>query len=109
MAYSAAGKSLALGGVAAGARWLSLHTADPGTTGASPVAGSRVQTTWDPFDTDHVDGSVVEIAVAAGVTVTHWGLWTAEVGGSFVAGGALPAAEAFAGAGAYALTPRLSA
>ena len=79
---------------------ISLHTADPGTTGANEATGgspayARKQTTWSGGASDGVvAGSPVSFDVQAG-TYTHWGVWTS--GGVFVAGfplgsstGALP-------------------
>lgn len=69
--------------------WISLHTADPGTTGASEATGgspayARKQTTWTGGASDGVvNGSQVTIDVPAG-TYTHVGIWSAATGGTFV-------------------------
>lgn len=62
--------------VLADATHLSLHTGDPGTTGADEVAELRVEATaaWGTGamrTAAQVDGS----AATATVTVTHWGAW----------------------------------
>lgn len=85
----------------------SLHSADPGATGANELAGgspayarkaitiaaaaggSRAASTQPIFD------------VPAG-TVAYYGLWTA--GGVFVGGGVLGASETYSAQGQYQLT-----
>jgi hypothetical protein len=81
------------------ARWCSLHTADPGKTGASEAGGGP----YDRLSADSytpVDDSgtakrvrntiVLSFQVPAG-TYTHIGLWDAQSGGNFLGGGALSA------------------
>lgn len=68
---------------------ISLHTGDPGTTGASEQsggAGAREQTTWsaDAVDDGERVGTQVTIDVPAG-TFTHLGIW--GPGGEFRGGG----------------------
>ena len=103
--------ALVSGLIAAGTR-ISLHTADPGTTGASEVTGgtyARVATTWGSPASGSAAGSEVSLNVPAGTTVTHWGLWSAATGGTFLFGGALAAAEAFGAAGTQKHTPTITA
>jgi len=77
------------------ARYLSLHTADPGTTGASEVTGSayaRVDVTASfPNAAAGLCSNDVAITfptvTTTGYTVTHWGLWSAATAGTFRAGG----------------------
>ena len=56
---------------------ISLHTGDPGTTGAAEASGTtRQTTTWTGGGSDgSVSGSEVAFAVGAG-TYTHIGCWT---------------------------------
>ena len=74
--------------------WISLHTADPGTTGANEATGgspayARKQTTWTAGGSDGVvNGSEVTIDLAAG-TYTHFGVWTAATAGTFIGGGSI--------------------
>lgn len=86
----------------------SLHTADPGGTGASEVSGGsyiRQPITWAA-----ATGGVKTMAgtatfqVPAGTTVTHAGLWTAATAGTFRGGGELAAPLAFPVAGPYVLS-----
>ena len=74
--------------------YISLHTADPGTTGASEATGgspayARKLTTWTGGASDgSVAGSEVTIDLAAG-TYTHFGVWTAATAGTFIGGGSI--------------------
>jgi hypothetical protein len=68
--------------------WISLHTADPGTTGTSEATGgspayARKQTTWGTAASSAVVGSQVSIDVPAG-TYTYAGLWSAATAGTFI-------------------------
>jgi hypothetical protein len=95
-----------------GARYISLHTASPGTTGASEVTGgtyARVATTWGSIAAGSVTGSQVTINVPASTTIQYWGIWDAASGGNYYDGGALPAQETYGSAGTYLLTPTLTA
>lgn len=68
--------------------WISLHTADPGQTGASEVSGgspayARKQTTWGAASSGTATGSEVLFDVPPGTTVTHVGIWSASTSGTF--------------------------
>ena len=66
--------------------YISLHTADAGTTGTSEATGggyARVQTTWTAGSTGTNTGSVVNISCAAG-TYVQGGIWSAVSSGTFV-------------------------
>jgi len=92
--------------------WISLHTATPGTTGASEVSGgayARIQTTKAGISGASEAGSQVTINVPAGTTITHFGIWTAVTAGTYLGGAALPSSEAYGGAGTYLLTPTITA
>ena len=112
MAFSVASENLAVGAIAGAGTWISLHTADPGTTGASEVTGgtyARKQTTWAAASNSASTGSAVTVDVPAGTTITHWGISSAVTAGTFYYGGTLPAPETFGSNGTYSLTPTLSA
>ena len=96
--------------IAAAGTWISAHTADPGTTGLNQH-GSRAQTTWAAAGAgatggDRV-GSQVTLAVSAGTTITHWGIWSAATAGTFYGGFALTTSETFSNAGSLLHTPTL--
>ena len=66
--------------------WISLHTSNPGTTGANEATGgspayARKQTTWGSASTGTSTGSEVVIDAQAG-TYTHVCLWAASSGGA---------------------------
>lgn len=112
MAQSNASKAVAQDAIGAVARWFSLHTGDPGTTGVNEMAGTgaaRGQTTWNAANagTGTKAGSEAVLGAAAG-TATHYGLWTASSGGTFHAGGPLPVSEVYAAPGTYGLTPTMT-
>ncbi len=71
--------------------WLSLHTANPGSTGASEAAGNgyaRKQPAWGAPAGGVVSAPEQEFDAGAGA-YSHWGLWSAQSGGTFLDGGAL--------------------
>lgn len=73
--------------------YISVHTANPGSTGASEASGgspsyARVATTWGSSSAGVVSGSQVTINVPAG-TFTHVGLWNASTAGSYIDGCAI--------------------
>lgn len=111
MPFTEATLNAAVNAIAVLGDWITAHTADPGATGASEVAGgsyARQQTTWDaPAAGDRV-GTQVAIPVPAGTTVTHWGIRSAVSGGTWIGGFALPAPEVFGAAGTLQWTPTLA-
>ncbi|QIS16586.1 phage tail fiber protein [Nocardia arthritidis] len=65
--------------------WVSVHFADPSTTGASEAkdgspAYARKQTTWTSGTGGVLNGTQVTIDLPAG-TWTHIGLWKSATGG----------------------------
>jgi hypothetical protein len=94
------------------ATFISLHTGNPGTTGANEVTGgsyARVATTWGTVTGGSMTGTQVTINVPAGTTITNWGLWTLGSGGAFYDGGQLPTSVTYAIAGTYLITVTLTA
>lgn len=93
--------------------FISLHTSDPGTTGTGEATGgspaySREETTWSGGASDgSVPGSEVTFDAPA-ATYTHFGIWTAVSGGTFVGGGALNAPATLGAQGQVKVTPTLS-
>lgn len=87
---------------------LSMHTADPGTTGASEVIGgsyARQAITWNPAASRQktiVETPVFQIPAAT--TITHFGLWNADTGGTFRYGNTLPVDQVFSSPGTYTAT-----
>jgi hypothetical protein len=68
--------------------WISLHTGNPGDTGANEVSGgspayARKQTTWGSAVSGLITGSEVVFDVPPGTTVTHVGINSASTSGTF--------------------------
>lgn len=107
---NAAREAAALAVTALGDR-ISLHTADPGTTGASEATGgspayARQTTTWTGGASDgSVPGSQVTFDAPAG-TYTHWGQWTGA--GVFVSGYAFGSSVVLGAQGQIKVTPTIA-
>lgn len=92
--------------------YISLHTADPGTTGASEATGgspayARQSAGWGSPVAGVATSSQVTFNVPAG-SYTHFGLWSAATGGTFYAGHALSATQSPTGQGTVQLTATLT-
>lgn len=109
MPYTDPALKAAVDGIAAAGARISFHTGDPGATGASEVSGTgRPATTWATATGGTRTGSKVSAPVPASTTVTHWGIWSAATGGTFLFGGSLSAPETFGSAGTIEHTPTLT-
>ena len=73
--------------------YVSLHTADPGTTGASEVTGgtyARVTATWNaPSGGSVTNSNALSINLPASTTASYFGIWSASTAGTYYLGGAL--------------------
>jgi hypothetical protein len=108
MAFTAAVRNDMLDDLDTLATHASLHTADPGTTGASEVAGgsyARVAITWAAASggSKALTGTAV-FQVPAATTVTHAGTWSASSAGTFRGGAALDSSQAYSTAGQLTVT-----
>ena len=89
---------------------MSLHTADPGTTGANEVTGgtpayARVAATFAAAAAgERALSAALDFNGPANGGVTHFGVWTNEVTPTFIGGGALAGATAFNAEGKYRVT-----
>lgn len=88
----------------------SLHSADPGATGANEITGgspayARKAVVYDPAagGVAALDAAI-EFDVPAGTTVAYVGFWSASSGGTWRGGDQLSASESFTGQGVYRLT-----
>ena len=92
MAGSTTGKNAILNGLVAAGHYISLHTGDPGTTGANEASGgsyARQSITWPSASGGTISyATAVAFPVAAG-TYTHWGFRSALTGGTWIEGGPL--------------------
>ena len=102
-------KNAMLNHLAGVAVFASLHTADPGTTGASEVTGgtpayARKAITWNAAAAGNLDNNANPVFdVPAGTTVSWAGLWSAATAGTFYCSLNL-VDETFGGQGTYTLT-----
>ena len=89
---TAQGRENAAAGYTAQAVLMSLHTAEPGSTGASEVAGgtyARVPVTWTSGTVDgQYTATVPDFNVPAGTIPTWVGLWSSS--GTFLDKAAIP-------------------
>jgi hypothetical protein len=73
--------------------YVSLHTADPTTTGGSEVTGgtyARVAVTWNtPSSGSVTNSSSLSINLPASTTASYFGVWSASSAGTYYIGGAL--------------------
>jgi hypothetical protein len=73
--------------------YVSLHTADPGTTGASEVTGgtyARIAVAWNSPSSGSVTNSgALSINLPASTTASYFGVWSASTAGTYYVGGAL--------------------
>lgn len=89
------------------ATFASVHTANPGSTGASEVTGgspayARKAVTWSSGTTGTVTATVT-FDIPSGTTISYAGLWTASTAGTFLDGGALASSQAYSSQGTYTL------
>jgi hypothetical protein len=73
--------------------YVSLHTADPTTTGGSEVTGGtyvRVAVSWNAASGGSVTNSgALSINLPASTTASYFGIWSASTAGTYYIGGAL--------------------
>jgi len=71
--------------------WMSLHTADPGTTGASEYSGvTRQQFPAGTASAGALSNTAqVSFTTSGASAVTHIGIWDAVTAGNYVIGAAL--------------------
>jgi hypothetical protein len=92
--------------------YFSLHTADPGTTGASEVTGgspayARKAATPGTAASSAVAFGAMTFDVPSGA-YTHWGAWSASTGGTFIMGGTLAATQSPGSQAQVVFTPTLT-
>jgi hypothetical protein len=89
--------------------YVSLHTADPTTTGGSEVTGgtyARVAVTWNAPSAGSVSNSgSLSINLPASTTASYFGIWSAASAGTYYVGGALsPSVTTGASAGVVTIS-----
>jgi len=105
--FTDAGKAIMLNAMRNATTEISLHTADPGTTGASEYAGAgyarvaAVVADWDAPAAGSVDlNNDKDFAGVAADPVTHFGVWA---GSTFVASATISGDTTFNAAGEFTL------
>lgn len=94
MGLASAGETIVQTALLTG-RYLSLHVGDPGDDGANEVAGGAYARQPVSFDLTGSNPNVASnnaivqfpTATALWGTITHFGVWTAASGGSYLIGG----------------------
>jgi hypothetical protein len=92
--------------------YISLHTADPSTTGANEVVGApyaRKALTPGSASGGSISFGQVTFDVAGGVVVTHVGFWSAASGGSYKGGASLGSSRTDSAAFQVKVTATLAA
>lgn len=101
MPLAAAGETRALNGLL-NSVYVSLHTGNPGTSGANEVSGngyarqSAAFTNSGSNPTVAANNGVIQFPQATGSwgTITHFGIWSAASGGSYLGGEAVDVSKA---------------
>lgn len=104
MSFSSAAMNTATNAVTAAYPWISLHSANPGTTGTSETTAARKNPTWP---TASAGVSTVTAQAFTGGTAsgpcTYAGLWSAASGGTFGGSWPLSGSQTFDASGNYTL------
>lgn len=107
--YTNPGKVVALSALGTAAKFISLHSTDPGTSGAGELTGGtpaygRQSATWTTPTTDTLAlSNQPTFNVAGGSTASYVGFYTAATGGDLLWSRPLPNAEVYGGQGTYTL------
>jgi hypothetical protein len=99
----------AVDGATALLAYASIHSANPGGTGASEIAGgspayARVACVWPGASGDVTTLPSINFNMPAGSTAAYVGFWSALSGGTWRGYEQLSAPESFTAQGVYALT-----
>lgn len=92
----------------AGDPYVSLHTGDPGTTGANEVTGGTYTRQQVPFNAaasgSAKNTAAISYTLMPTATVTHIGIWSAVSAGTYYIGGALAASIGVSSGNTLSLT-----
>jgi hypothetical protein len=79
--------------------YVSLHTADPGETGASEATGGSYARQSGSFDAASsgatANSGAINFTGMPAATITHVGIWDASTSGNFLWGGAATASKTY--------------
>ena len=92
--------------------FMSLHTADPGTSGTSEATGgspayARKSLTWGTATAGAISANQASFDAAAG-SYSYVGFWDAVTAGTFRGGSALATAQTLSSQGVIQVTPSFS-
>lgn len=94
--------------LSSGDPYISLHTGDPGTTGANEVVGGSYARQRPAFNAASAGSakntSAVNWTLMPTATITHIGVWTAVSNGTFIIGGALSVSSSVTAGNTFTLT-----
>lgn len=111
MALSSAALEAAADAISDLGNFISLHTSDPGTTGAGEASYggyTRPTTTWAPGSSDGViTGSAVTFNNVAAGAYNGMGAWSAVSAGTYIGGKTFPTLT-LTGVANVTMTPRIS-
>lgn len=97
----------ALDGAVATTAFLSIHTADPGTTGASEVSGgsyARQAVSWSAAASGVKSNSAsTSTPIPISTTISFFGTWSLVTAGVYAIGGPLSATITFVTAGSFTI------
>jgi hypothetical protein len=109
MGYTAATKNAAVDAITARGAYITVHTGDPGTTGANLASGITPQlTTWGSASGGVGTGSQVSYAAAPAAHYTHYGVWNNSSMTTFIFGDLLDPDITFGAPGTLYVTPRVT-
>ena len=104
MALNSSGLNVAGNALKTAITHLSLHTANPGTTGTNPSAAARQPVTWTVTNGNLSASNISFTGGASSGPVTHVGYWSAVTGGTFYGADNLTGDTTFNSAGEYIVT-----
>lgn len=111
MAFPTGTKNTAVDAIVALGNWISLHTADPGTTGASEATGggyARQQSAFGAAASAVATGAEVTFAGILAAAYGFFGVWSAVSAGTFRHGNVLTPAMTLGGTGTLKVTPSVT-
>ena len=105
MALNNNGLNVMANALASSFPYLSLHSANPGTTGTAETSAARVAANWSAAS----DGDITATdrnftGGTASSAVAYVGIWSAASGGTFGGGFATSGDATFSGSGEYSLS-----
>lgn len=91
LTFSTAFRDQVLNGTVPSTVYLSAHTADPGTTGASEMSGGSYARASVALGTSTANGgrATAQGLIQPNGTATYIGMWSASTAGTFLCGGSI--------------------